>query len=99
MGRRQRQEPREFSADWPDEPCSDAIADGVRRLALNVAEAKGGRSVRGLARDAGLHHTVVLSLLAGESWPEVVTVLRLEAALGVSVWPGPAAGGGRHANP
>lgn len=55
---------------------------------MNVQAAIGERSVRAAARDAGLDHTTLLSVLHGRSWPDLATVARLESGLGVDLWPG-----------
>lgn len=81
--------PREHSADWPDAPCSDPDAEVIRRVALNLRTAIGDRSLRAAADATGVDHSVIHDILAGNSWPEVVTIARLARGLGVHVWPDP----------
>lgn len=88
MGRPSREKPRASSADWPTAPCADPIAEEVRRIAVRLErELNGsGRSLRDVAAAAGTSHAVVAALLAGEAWPEVATVVRLERTLGAQLW-------------
>ena len=73
---------------WPDVPLAGAVGEVARRFAVNVQTAIGERSVRAAARDAGLDHTTLLSVLHGRSWPDLATVARLENGLGIDLWPG-----------
>lgn len=78
------------SPNWPAEPCVDPIAEVVRSIANNLSRAIEGKSVRGAAQVAEVDHSVVHDLLAGNSWPEVATVARLEIGLSQRLWPGSA---------
>jgi len=75
------------SGTWPyanvrDEPA--AYAQGIaRRIAENIGE----RSLRQVATQAGVAHTTLAALLAGERWADLITLARLEQALGVPIWP------------
>lgn len=82
--------PRSYVAggEWPDVPIrGEVLAEYVRQVAVRLDEAIGGRSVRDVAREADLQHTTVLGLLKGESWPDLVTIAKLEQELGVRLWP------------
>ncbi|MFF2388968.1 helix-turn-helix domain-containing protein [Agromyces sp. NPDC058104] len=48
----------------------------------------GDRSIRETARLAGLSHAALVRYLAGETWPDLYAIARLEAALGLDLWPG-----------
>ena len=43
-------------------------------------------TIHDVAAAAGTSHAVVAALLAGEAWPEVATVVRLERTLGAELW-------------
>ena len=88
MSRPARPAPRDLVEGWPDLPSEDPVGEVARRFAVNVQGALGDRSVRAAARDAGLDHTTLLSVLHGRSWPDLATVARLENGLGVDLWPG-----------
>lgn len=87
MGRNPRTAPAAYSLSWPDEPCESPDAEFVRLLANKVRAALGERSVRSLATEVGMDHGVIVRLLAGQAWPEAVTVARLERGLGQRLWP------------
>jgi transcriptional regulator with XRE-family HTH domain len=55
---------------------------------LNVESAAEGRSLRSVAEAAGIDHTTLLGLLRGRSWPDLVTIAKLEFGLGRDLWPG-----------
>ncbi len=42
---------------------------------------------RSLAAEADLAHTTIYDLLAGRTYGDVITIARLEAALGLALWP------------
>ncbi|HSP75804.1 MAG TPA: helix-turn-helix transcriptional regulator [Cryobacterium sp.] len=88
MSRPARPAPCDLVERWPDSPSADAVGEVARQFAVNVQAALGDRSVRAAARDAGLDHTTLLSVLHGRSWPDLATVARLENGLGVDLWPG-----------
>jgi len=88
MSRPARPAPRELAEGWPDSGSTDVVGEVARQFAVNVQAAIGDRSVRAVARDAGLDHTTLLAVLHGRSWPDLATVARLESGLGVDLWPG-----------
>jgi transcriptional regulator with XRE-family HTH domain len=53
---------------------------------LNLRAVIGERSGRDVARLTGVDRTSVGAILAGTTWPDMATVIRLELALG-SLWP------------
>lgn len=73
---------------WPDAASADPIAEVARRLALNLRIAIGEKSLRSVAKGAGLDHSVILRILAGQTWPDIGTVARLELELDADIWPG-----------
>ena len=84
-----RGSPRELAgASWPDA----ALEAGTpvwyaQEIASRLREAIGSRSLREVAREAGLDHTTISAVLAGDRWADLVTLAKLEAALGVRLWP------------
>lgn len=42
-----------------------------------------------MAAAAGIHHVTLLRVLAGDSWPDIATLARLEIALDAKLWHGP----------
>lgn len=88
MPRPKRAAPNASSDSWPDARCADPTAEVMRRLAVNLRTAIGGRSIRLVERETGVDHTLIGKLLAGSAWVEAATVARLEKGLGVSLWPG-----------
>jgi hypothetical protein len=76
--------------EWPDGPLvPDAPPYAVVTAAVvaNYRNAAGKRSLRSVARDAGIDPTALSRMLSGETVPDVHTVAVLEDALGVPLWP------------
>ena len=77
-------------AEWPDGPlAADAPPYALVTAAVVRAyrQAAGSRSLRSVARDAGIDPTALGRMLSGETVPDVHTVAVLEDALGVPLWP------------
>ena len=87
MVRPVRLKPREYVADWPDEPSTYAPAEAVRVFALNLQRAIAGRSVRDVQRATDVDHITIANVLNGRSWPEVETILKLEVGLQIQLLP------------
>jgi transcriptional regulator with XRE-family HTH domain len=66
----------------------DPIGEVARHFTLNLREAIGSKSVRGVADAAGINHATLLGILAGRTWPDLATIAKLERGLGVDLWPG-----------
>jgi hypothetical protein len=76
-------------APWPEKPSSDPAGEVARRLVLNLQRALNEqKSIRGAAKLAGIDHATILKILAGRSWPDLHTIVRLEQSLGATLWPG-----------
>ncbi|MFD9435271.1 helix-turn-helix domain-containing protein [Streptomyces sp. NPDC060002] len=57
----------------------------ARRLAEAMTEQQ--LSANALARKSGVNRQVVANVLNGTVWPDMLTVVDLEGALGVKLWP------------
>ena len=57
-------------------------------LALRFGEGIGSRSFRQITRMSGVSHGTVSHVLNGWCWPDLITIARLEWALGGPLWPG-----------
>lgn len=73
---------------WPTRRRADPIQETTRRLVINIQAQIGDRSVRSVAAAAGLDHNVLRLVLSGHSWPDVITVAKLERWCGEDLWPG-----------
>lgn len=85
--------PREHAADpdrWTDADASDPPARVVQHIAcaLHAGIEARGWSLRETAAASRVNRQAIAHILAGVSWPDVVTIVRLEDALQVPLWPG-----------
>lgn len=87
MGRPVRKLPSQLAPDWPNEPADEATVEVARALALRLREVMDGRSAREVGRIAGVDFTTVSAILNGTTWPDLMTLARLEAGLGADLWP------------
>ncbi|MFJ3473465.1 multiprotein-bridging factor 1 family protein [Microbacterium maritypicum] len=76
-----RATPAMLSSQWPDAPSTDPVGEAARRFALNLKQAIGARSVREVARAAGIDEGTIRKILRGESWPDLRTIWKLESSL------------------
>ncbi|GAA1968187.1 hypothetical protein [Agromyces allii] len=81
MGRTAREKPRELTSSWPDVPSQDPAGEVARQFALKLAQAAGGRSIRAMAEEAAVDEGTIRRVIAGESWPDLRTIARLELSL------------------
>jgi hypothetical protein len=88
MPRSARAKPRDLVPTWPEGPATDPVAEVARRFALKLREAIGADSVRAVAARADLHHSTLLSILDGRTWPDLETIAKIERGLGADLWPG-----------
>ena len=87
MANRRRETPAELTESWPDVPSRDAAGEKARQFALNLRTAIGDRSVRSVARDAGIDEGTIRNVLSGAAWPDLRTITRLESSLGRRLYP------------
>jgi ribosome-binding protein aMBF1 (putative translation factor) len=93
--------PREFAVDqdrWTHPLAADPAARVVQHIAsvLRAAIDERGWSLRDTAAASQVNRQAIANVLAGVSWPDVVTIVRLEEALGTGLWPGAAGIASRH---
>lgn len=74
------------AGEWPH-GRTQGPAEVAQQIARALQDGLEQRSVRQAARDADLQHTTVLALLNGQRWPDFVTLVKLEDALQVPLWP------------
>lgn len=79
--------PAEFSTTWPHVVIEYHDAETARLFVLHLLAAMDGRSVRSLARDAGLDEKTLRKIIAGLSWPDLRSIARLEEATGCKLFP------------
>jgi DNA-binding phage protein len=88
MGRPARALPVELApSPWPEVPSADAFGEIARQFVLNLRDAMAGRSLRAVAAEAGLGHVTLQRVLAGQAWPDLQTIARLEVGLDAALWP------------
>jgi transcriptional regulator with XRE-family HTH domain len=74
---------------WPYARLSGPrIAVYAQLFARRVAAAIDGRTLREVARAAGISHSTLLAVILGQRWPDMVTIARLEDSLETELWPG-----------
>ncbi len=66
-----------------DSEDAEVAAAFVRNLRAVIE----GRSLREVAGLAGLTHTTVMRILAGQVWPDLSSIARLERAFRAPLWP------------
>ncbi|WP_313354500.1 helix-turn-helix transcriptional regulator [Microbacterium sp.] len=87
MARKQaRATPAMLSSGWPDQASTDPVGEAARRFVLNLKAAIGERSIREVARDAGIDEGTIRKILLGESWPDLRTIWKLESSLGLVLY-------------
>ena len=79
---------------WPDAPLVEsslspavqAACAAAAEVAVELERALRTVSVAAIARDADVARSTIYDLLSGATWPDIVTLYKLEAALGVELW-------------
>ena len=75
---------------WPDGPFTkDAPEDVAVAVAIARAldTALEGRNKSEIAKAANIERTTLYDILAGRSWPDTVTLAKLERELSQGLWP------------
>ena len=87
MARIPRKPPAELVDRWPDEAAADISVEVARALSLRLRKEMHGRSAREVGRVTKVDHSTVQAILRGTTWPDLMTIARLEAGLGADLWP------------
>jgi hypothetical protein len=78
--------------DWLAEPFADPIPETARRFASNLKAAIQARyeamSPREVAAALGVDHNSLRKVLAGNSYPDLVFIVKVETGLNKTLWPG-----------
>ncbi|NHC21859.1 XRE family transcriptional regulator [Nocardioides sp. IC4_145] len=75
---------------WPDgeiDPDAPAAVPYAVHVSKTLGEALAGRNKSEVALAAEIERSTLYDLLAGNKWPELFTIAKLELELGVSLWP------------
>lgn len=91
-GRRPRPKPNHGAgADWLANPISDPIRETARQFVLNLNKAihqkLPGESTREAARQIGVDHNSLRRIQSGDAYPDLVFMVKAEAALHQRLWP------------
>ena len=65
---------------------AEALAMSVE-VAENLRRAMSGRNISEIARLAQVARSTIYDIVSGTTWPDLVTVCKLEAALEEQLWP------------
>lgn len=61
----------------------------IQAMVINLRRERNRyRSVKGVAEISGVASSTISDILNGNTWPSLETMARLEAGLGVRLWPG-----------
>lgn len=78
------------SGSWPDgtfsQDAPDEIAHAVA-IAVALSSALEGRNKSEVAAAAQIERSTLYDILAGRTWPDTLTLAKLEAHLSRSLWP------------
>ncbi|GGL07758.1 hypothetical protein JOE58_002611 [Curtobacterium luteum] len=87
MARTARLTPAELApAPWPDVPSVDPSGEIARLFVLRLREEIGGRSLRAVGDQTGVHNATLVKILHGNAWPDLATISRLEVGLNAELY-------------
>lgn len=78
------------AGEWPDGRLArDApvAARYVRTISIRLRDALADANLADVAARSHLARSTIYDLLAGTTWPDVVSLAQLEEALGTRLWP------------
>ena len=88
MARTERLTPAQLApAPWPTVASPDPVGEVARQFVINLRAAIDGASIRSVSATANLHHTTLLGILEGRTWPDLETIAKIELGLDAEVWP------------
>lgn len=76
--------------DWPDgelQTGAPEAAQYAQHIAVVLARGLVARNVSQVAEDAGLARSTIYDIVEGRTWPDLITLAKLETVLDVSLWP------------
>ena len=88
--------PRDYlrSGTWPDGTIRKGAPAAVwwaaeisKRLAAALDDDREQRTLSELALEVDLARSTIYKMTDGSSWPDVVSIVKLQDALGVKLWP------------
>lgn len=83
--------PRDYvDGSWPDGPAVPAAPralEHARLIAIRLGEALEGCSVTDVAEQADLARSTIYDLVGGRTWPDLISLGKLETALDVQLLP------------
>ena len=82
--------PASLYPGWPDSlDVSVPEHAMIQAMVINLRRERNRyRSVKGVAEKSGVASSTISDILNGNTWPSLETMARLEAGLGVRLWPG-----------
>lgn len=76
--------------EWPDgdfKADTPSVVVYAVEIARALDEALKGQVRSHVAQSAGIERSTLYDILAGKTWPDMVTLAKLEQALSVTLWP------------
>lgn len=82
--------PASLYPGWPDSlDVTVTEHQMIQAMVINLRRERNRyRSVKGVAEKSGVASSTISDILNGNTWPSLETMARLEAGLGVRLWPG-----------
>jgi transcriptional regulator with XRE-family HTH domain len=78
------------SGQWPRGRLVRGVPVAVRYardISLRLERALDGKVIAQVARDADVVRSTLYDIMSGRSWPDVVSLAKLEVYLGIRLWP------------
>jgi DNA-binding phage protein len=84
--------PREFLSRgvWPDgqlKKNAPVAAIYAKAISANLRTALGRRAISSVSEAADVARSTIYDILGGNTWPDVVSLAKLEATLSIQLWP------------
>ena len=83
--------PRDYvDGTWPEGaavPGAPRALEHARMISLRLAAALEGRSVTDVAEQADLARSTIYDLVGGKTWPDLISLGKLETALDIELLP------------